>query len=86
MNLSVFVPERALASGGITSEILSGKLLAQMGDVLQFENEEMTVNIPQSASGDHYVEFGGNVRGFGERTVRGVVIKLKKPTQKVALF
>lgn len=82
LNLSVFVTSAAMSSGGISSEILRQKVVEQVGDRFIFEeSQNVKVNVPESASGDHYVEFGGGTRQPGSREISGVIIRLKLPAQ-----
>lgn len=73
--VSVFVTDAALSTGGLSVEQLTARLRAQFGDTLQFEQVTAEVDITASATGDHYVEFGGGPRTVGKRTVTGLLLR-----------
>ncbi len=73
-NLSVFVTQAAITSGGISIDILE-EWLKENSTENTIEQVQGTVDVIQSASGDHYVEFGGRTRTAGARSVSGIRIK-----------
>lgn len=74
--VSVYISSAAMNSGGVSSEILMQRLKEQVGTGISMEAiSSAKVTVPQSASGDHYIEFGGGVRQAGTREVGGVLIK-----------
>ncbi len=73
--ISVFVSDAAISAGSISRELLIGKLKEKIGAKLNTQEiEEAEVDVVQSASGDHYVEFGGGARDFGKRQIGGVLL------------
>lgn len=75
--LSIFLPVTAGASVGLSPEILRQKLGERIGKGLAAANETVTVEVAESAMGDHYIEFGGDARSAGPRTITGVSVKSK---------
>jgi hypothetical protein len=75
ISLSVLVTGSALASAGMDVEILERKLKEFSSEHFDFEIfSSGAVNVPKSAGGDHYIEFGGSCRVPGERAVSGVLL------------
>jgi hypothetical protein len=73
--LSILVTQSAMSSIGVSSELVQQKFSER--DHLSFEKvENNLVNVPASVFGDHYVEFGGEVRKAGERSVSGLEISV----------
>jgi len=73
MKLSIFIPKNTLTSVGTSAEILKDQYLTSD---LTVSDESLTVDIPQSEFGDHYVEFGGEAREPGQREVQGVMLRM----------
>lgn len=72
--MSVMVTKAAMESAGVMEDLMR-KEVERMGGGLRGENVDLKVNIPKSAFGDHYIEFGsGGARITGERMVEGVEI------------
>lgn len=69
--ISIFVPEEALFSSGISADLLIKNLEEKN---VQGINQQLTIDVAQSAAGDHYIEFGGSARTAGKRVVSGVFI------------
>lgn len=78
--LSVVVSQPAMASAGISEENLRERLLTDAKDLEITDNIEMTATIPESAVGEHYVEFASNDGGriSGNTALNGIVIRIKK--------
>jgi len=73
--ISIFIPASTAQMGGISIELLMEKLKEKIKGMSVEEVENLEVDVVESASGDHYVEFGGNSRIHGKRSVSGVLIK-----------
>jgi len=73
IKLSVFVSGSAISSSGLSTDLLIQNLREK--NILAQAEENVEVNLAESAAGDHYAEFGGSPRTFGERTVNGVTIR-----------
>ena len=71
IKLSIFVTHSALSSSGTSSDMFINTLSNKK---IQAVSETVNVNVVNSAFGDHYIEFGGGERSFGERSVNGVII------------
>ncbi len=78
--LSVLVTDAALASAGLGVNDAQKRITEAFEASLdQTITGPVSVNIPESAFGDHYVEFGNKgARISGERTTAGLRIVLKK--------
>lgn len=77
--LSLFVTEASAKTCGISLELLGERLTAALGASAEVRNaEEVSIDVVASASGDHYVEFGGSARNAGVRTSNGIVIQKKR--------
>jgi hypothetical protein len=75
VNTSIFIPQNSMASVSLNSELLTQNLGDSTVEISTVNNTKITV--PQSAFGDHYIEFGGYARGAGERIVNGIELKIK---------
>ena len=64
-----------MASIGISENIFRRKLETRFGKAVVVETKELTVNVSRSATGDHYIEFGGNARAEGERRISGLLVR-----------
>jgi hypothetical protein len=71
--ISIFVSGTALSSSGCSPEKLAAAI-KEMHSNLKSGEEQVTVNVPESAFADHYIEFGGGGRTAGKREVQGVAI------------
>ncbi len=72
IKLSVLISDAATTSGGLSSEMLIQKL--KEGKIKARWEQGIEVSIAESATGDHYTEFGGESRIAGKRRINGVVI------------
>lgn len=75
-HLSVVIPKVVVGLGGLSVEVLQNKLSADLGEKLILGEESVYINVVPSATGDHYVEFGGGARTPGERTVQSIILKI----------
>lgn len=73
-NLSVLVSQASIATGGLNEKMLTSSLKELEKDLI-IEEATGEVDVVESATGDHYVEFGGSCRENGKRKVSGIVIK-----------
>ena len=75
IKLSIFVSGSAISSSGLSSDLLVEELKGK--GILANQEDNITVDIAESATGDHYVELGGEAgpRSFGKRTVGGIIIR-----------
>ena len=76
--LSVTVTSSAMASVGLSPDILQKHLEEHLGGSAGFEFEtDASVDVAASAASDHYIEFGGDggARKAGPRSVNGLVIR-----------
>lgn len=71
IKLSVLISDAAM-SGKLSTDMLIQKL--SESKIKSRREENIEVNITESATGDHYAEFGGKVRSSGKRKVNGVII------------
>jgi hypothetical protein len=71
IKLKVFVTGSAATSGGTSIDLLDEKYREKE---VRTEKETVEVNVVESASADHYVEFGGGSRTAGKRQVEGLVL------------
>ena len=73
--MSIFVSGSAISSSGLSSDLLVEELKGK--GILANQEDNITVDIAESATGDHYVELGGEAgpRSFGKRTVGGIIIR-----------
>ncbi len=75
--ISLFVTGASMRTSGVSAEMLGDRLKAELGnDVEIVSSTDAEVDVVQSAAGDHYVEFGGDVRTVGKRTVSGLVVRV----------
>lgn len=74
--LSIFVTDSAISTAGLSSDMLRSRIQNTMGNNTYAEEEEVGVDVAESAMADHYIEFGGNSRTSGKRQVKGLVIRL----------
>jgi len=74
--ISIFLTQRAISSAGLNEYIIR-KRFGSESSAYHIGNAEADVNIIESPSGDHYVEFAGRSRDSGIRRVGGVRISLK---------
>lgn len=80
IKLSLFITDSAMQSVGLDSDLLT-KRLQELRDFNEKKYslesiKDIIVNVAESASGEHYMEFGGDSRTAGERNVDGIVIKI----------
>lgn len=73
IKISAFITSAATTSGGTSAELLIQNL-KEKG--LAVSEEELEVNVQESAFGEHYIEFGGGARQAGKRSVTGITIKI----------
>lgn len=73
MQLSIFIPKKTLTSVGTSAKILQEQYLSS--DLIVSE-ELLTVAVPKSEFGDHYVEFGGDAREPGNREAEGIMLRM----------
>ena len=73
IKLFVFVTNAAAHTGGTSLSILQERFKAEN---ITAEQELVVVDVAKSATGDHYIEFGGSVRTAGKRQVNGLVLSL----------
>lgn len=75
--VSVFVTDSALSSAGVSKEIFEQKVAKTIGEEAVVSRlDGATVDVPESAGEDHYIEFGGGARTSGERQVSGFILSL----------
>ncbi|MFA6027594.1 MAG: hypothetical protein WC752_01575 [Patescibacteria group bacterium] len=72
--ISLFITRAALSSVGLNDEVLRTRLQQSEVSYNSMESAEVTVTVPESASGDHYIEFGGGTRETGSRKVNGIIL------------
>lgn len=75
-NISITITNEAMLSVGLNSEIIKKRLSQVLKNITNMDEfTEMSVNIPPSAFGDNYVEFGsGRARESGERQFSGLIL------------
>lgn len=71
--LSVFVSDAAISTGGTSPDMLLETFKSKN---ISAEKETVEVNVAESATGDHYIEFGGSSRSAGKRQVNGIVLSI----------
>lgn len=71
--LSVFISDAAIQTGGTSADMLLEKFRAKN---ISGQVESVEVNVAESATGDHYVEFGGNARSAGKRKANGILFSI----------
>lgn len=71
IRLSVFVSDAAISTGGTSPDMLLERFKSKN---ISAEKEIVEVNVVESATGDHYIEFSGNGRAAGKRQVGGIAI------------
>lgn len=71
--ISVFVSDAAISTGGTSAEMLLERF--RMKNV-SGQMESIEVDVAQSATGDHYVEFGGGARSAGKRQANGILLSI----------
>ena len=74
--LSIFVTDSAIATAGLSQDMLTSRIQKTMGSNAYIKEEQVEVNVAESAMANHYIEFGGNSRSSGKRNVKGIVIRL----------
>ena len=75
--ISMFVTDSAIQTSGLSSHLLVEKLQEKFGGRVRLEQAvDAQVDVVESASGDHYVEFGGGARTSGVRVINGVVLRI----------
>ena len=74
--LSIFVTDSAIATAGLSQDMLKSRIQNSMGGNAYINEEQVNVDIAESAMADHYIEFGGDGRSSGKRDVKGVVIRI----------
>ena len=72
-NLFVFVSDAAITTGGTSADMLLEKFRVKN---IPGQIESVEVNVVKSATGDHYVEFGGGARTAGKRQVKGILFSI----------
>jgi hypothetical protein len=77
LNLNIIIPDSIVFSGTISDNSLREKLEISLENYLDMSKDEVAINVIPSSVGDHYVEFGGGARTFGERKVNALVLKSK---------
>jgi|GEM_PF-2320422 len=75
VNISIFIPNNAMASASLNSELLAKNLGDSTVEIST--TDDIKVTVPASAFGDHYIEFIGSPRATGENIVSGTEIKIK---------
>lgn len=76
-NLSMVIPDSIISTGGVSVERLEEKLSAGVSKKIEVSHGSVAVSVVSSATGDHYIEFGGGARTAGERQISGVVLRIK---------
>jgi len=71
--ISVFVSDVAISTGGTSADMLLERFKAK--NILG-QTETIEVNVVESATGDHYIEFGGGARTAGKRQANGVLLSI----------
>ncbi|MBI2028588.1 MAG: hypothetical protein HYT07_03175 [Candidatus Levybacteria bacterium] len=71
IKLTIFVSDAATKTGGISTDMFLERLRAKK---ITAEREIIEVNVVESSTGDHYIEFGGDARKSGKRDVDGILI------------
>jgi len=69
--ISIFVSDAAISTGGTSADMLLERF--RMKNVTG-QMETIEVNVAESATGDHYIEFGGGSRSAGKRQANGVLL------------
>ena len=69
IKLSIFVTDAALSSSGTSSDMFVRTLTDKK---IQAQSESVKVDVIRSALGNHYIEFGGDIRTHGERNIGGI--------------
>lgn len=75
VKLSIFISDSAIATAGMSSDMLVSRTQNTLNGN-HIKEEDVTVDVAQSAMADHYIEFGGDTRTHGKRNARGVIIRL----------
>lgn len=76
VKLSIFVTDSAISTAGLSQDMLTSRIQKIMGNNTHLKEEEIGVDVVESAMSDHYIEFGGDSRSSGKRNAKGVVIRL----------
>lgn len=76
VKLSIFVTDSAIATAGLSQDMLTSRIQKIMGNNTYLKEEEIGVDVVESAMSDHYIEFGEDSRSSGKRNVKGIVIRL----------
>lgn len=71
--ISVFVSYVAISTGGTSADMLLERFKAK--NILG-QTETIEVNVAESATGDHYIEFGGGARTAGKRQASGILLSI----------
>lgn len=71
IRLFIFVSEAAIKTGGTSMEMIQERLKNKN---VHIKKESVEVEVAESATGDHYIEFGGSPRAAGKRQTNGIVI------------
>lgn len=71
--LSVFVSDAAITTGGTSADMLLERFKVKN---IPGQVESVEVNVVESATGDHYVEFGGSARTAGKRQANGILLSI----------
>ena len=75
--ISILISQAAASGCGMNSDLISERLTKLLPKKTKIEPvNDAQVDLPPSASGDHYVEFGGGARVSGARAINGTRIAL----------
>lgn len=74
--LSIFVTDSAIATSGLSQDMLVARMKNSLGNSVYIQEEQVEMNVAESAMSDHYIEFGGESRKSGTRKVEGITIRL----------
>jgi len=69
--ISIFISNSALSSSGSPKDRLLQKFKS---DKISANEEEVVVDVIESAAADHYIEIGGGARTSGKRKVGGIIL------------
>ena len=75
-NISMVIPDSIISTGGVSVERLEERLSTSVGKKIEIEHGAVDINVAESATGDHYIEFGGIARQAGKRQISGVILRI----------
>ncbi|MBI4066324.1 hypothetical protein HY411_01265, partial [Candidatus Gottesmanbacteria bacterium] len=80
--VSIVVTQAAMSTAGLDSQQLEKRLTQRYGNgIVLGEPAYIEVDVNESATGDHYIEFGGDGRRAGKRQVTGITLDLPETVQ-----